>query len=116
MRLGRLAGQPTSWNTVQLSRSVPVTAMLEDHSSEQRVSTGLDPLDTVLGGLYWGDNVVWQLDSGSVDPFYSAIARRSQDFDTRIFISLGGSPAALEAPTLTVIRAGSGNGLELAGD
>ena len=90
--------------------------MLEDYSSEQRVSTGLDALDSVLGGLYWGDNVVWQLDSGSVDPFYSAIARRSQDFDTRIFISLGGSPAALEAPTLTVIRAGPGTGLEHAGD
>lgn len=90
--------------------------MLEDYGSEQKVSTGLAPLDSVLGGLYWGDNVVWQLDSGSVDPFYGAIARRSQDFDTRIFISLGRSPAALEAPGLTVIRAGPGTALEQAGD
>jgi transcriptional regulator with XRE-family HTH domain len=90
--------------------------MLEDHRSEQRVSTGLGPLDSVLGGLYWGDNVVWQLDSGSVDPFYGAIARRRDDFDTRVFISLGGSSAAFEAPGLTVIRAGQGSALEHAGD
>jgi transcriptional regulator with XRE-family HTH domain len=93
-----------------------VTAMLEETSSAQGVSTGLDPLDSVLGGLYWGDNVVWQLDSGSADPFYGAIARRSQDYDTRIFVSLGGSPASLEAPGLIVIRAGPGTAFELAGD
>jgi len=90
--------------------------MLEDHSSEQRVSTGLGALDSVLGGLYWGDNVVWDLDSAPVDPFYSAIARRTEDFDTRTFISLGGSPAALEGPELAVIRAGPGSTLEHAGD
>jgi transcriptional regulator with XRE-family HTH domain len=90
--------------------------MLEDHSSKQRVSTGLDPLDSVLGGLYWGDNVVWQLDSGSVDPFYGAIARRAGDFDTRVFLSLGGSPAGFEAPGLTVVGAGPGTALEDAAD
>jgi hypothetical protein len=59
--------------------------MLEDGRSEQRVST-LDGLDHVLGGLYWGDNVVWQLESVAVEPFYNAIARRSEDFETRTFI------------------------------
>ncbi len=90
--------------------------MLEHHSSEQRVSTGLDALDSVLGGLYWGDNVVWDLDSGSIDPFYGAIARRAEDFDSRTFISLGGPPVALDRPELTVIRAGPGSALEHAGD
>jgi hypothetical protein len=40
----------------------------------QRVSTGLDALDDVLGGRYWGDNVVWELDGAPVDAFYCAIA------------------------------------------
>ena len=48
---------------------------LSDASIEPRVSTGLDALDAVLGGLYWGDNVVWQLDGAPVEPFYRAIAR-----------------------------------------
>lgn len=87
-------------------------AMLEDHRSEQRVSTGLEALDAVLGGLYWGDNVVWQLDSAPTDPFFAAIARRSEDFDTRTFVSLGGTPAALCSPGLTVVDAGPGSGLE----
>ena len=86
--------------------------MLEQHGSEQRVSTGLEPLDSVLGGLYWGDNVVWQLDSASAEPFYSAIARRDRDFDARTFVSLGGSADALDAPGLATISAGPGSGLE----
>ena len=47
--------------------------------SEQRVSTGIDALDAVLGGLYWGDNVVWQLDAAPVEPFYGAIAGAERD-------------------------------------
>ena len=90
--------------------------MLKDHHSEQRVSTGLDALDAVLGGLYWGDNVVWQLDSAPAEPFYAAIARRSGDFDTRTFVSLGRSAAALRAPGLAVIDAGPGSGLEQPAD
>jgi DNA-binding XRE family transcriptional regulator len=70
----------------------------------------------VLGGLYWGDNVVWQLDSAPAEPFCAAIARRSQDFDTRTFISLGCSPASLQAPGLTVIDAGPGSRLEHTAD
>src|ERR1039457_2683273 len=59
-----------------------VTAVLEPDQSEQRVSTGIDALDAVLGGLYWGDNVVWQLDAAPVEPFYGAIAALSETFDT----------------------------------
>lgn len=84
--------------------------MLEDQSSERRVSTGFEALDRVLGGLYWGDNVVWQLDSTPIEPFYHAIARRHEDFDTRTVVSLGGSVDAF-APGLAVIRAGPGTAL-----
>lgn len=90
--------------------------MLEKHGSEQRVSTGLEALDTVLGGLYWGDNVVWQLDAAPAEPFYSAIARRGQDYDSRTFISLGACADALDAPGLTTISAGPGTELEHAAD
>jgi transcriptional regulator with XRE-family HTH domain len=90
--------------------------MLDDHHSEQRVGTGIEALDAVLGGLYWGDNVVWQLDLASVEPFYTAIAQRSQDFDTRTLISFGGAPAGGQIPGLDVIRAGPGTPLETAAD
>ena len=65
--------------------------MLDADRSEQRVSTGIDGLDAVLGGLYWGDNVVWQFDAAPSGPFYAAIVERSGPFETRTFISLGGS-------------------------
>lgn len=94
-----------------MGSSVP-TAMLSDQRSEGRASTGLQALDTVLGGLYWGDNVVWQLDSTPVEPFYRAIACRSEDFDTRTFVSLGGSTRSLGALGLTIISAGPGSSLE----
>jgi transcriptional regulator with XRE-family HTH domain len=80
-------------------------------ASEQRVSTGLDALDVVLGGLYWGDNVVWQLDGVRVEPFYRAIACLSEVFDTRTGVSLGGDGDAFDVPGLAVIDAGPGSDL-----
>ena len=85
--------------------------MLEDDRSEQRVSTGLEALDTVLGGLYWGDNVVWQLDGVAVAPFYRAIARVSATFETKTFISLGNPVEVSGVPGLAVIHAGPGSAL-----
>jgi len=83
-----------------------LTAVLESDKSEQRVSTGIDALDAVLGGLYWGDNVVWQLDAAPVEPFYGAIAALSETFDTRVFVSLGTDTARSGAYGLAVINAG----------
>ena len=37
-------------------------AVLSTNPHEQRVSTGFEALDAALGGLFWGDNVVWLLD------------------------------------------------------
>jgi len=83
--------------------------MLESQTAEQRVSTGIDALDSVLGGLYWGDNVVWQLDGAPVEPFYAAIAAPDETFETRAFISLGGRPDAFAADAIAVINAGPGS-------
>lgn len=75
------------------------------------MSTGIDALDIVLGGLYWGDNIVWELESTSEELFYRAIGGLAQEFDTRTYVSLGGraSPAGVDG--LTVLRAGPGTSL-----
>ncbi|MGH2927347.1 MAG: hypothetical protein ACRDL8_04010, partial [Solirubrobacteraceae bacterium] len=82
------------------------TAMLEGDQTARLVSTGLDALDAVLGGLYWGDNVVWQLDSAPVAPFYAAIAARDEQFDMRLYIALSRPAQAPDVPGITVIHAG----------
>jgi transcriptional regulator with XRE-family HTH domain len=85
--------------------------MLTAGASELRVSTGLDALDEVLGGLYWGDNVVWQLDRAPVEPFYRAIADLSEVFDTKTVVSFGVAVNTYGAPGLSVIDAGPGSPL-----
>jgi transcriptional regulator with XRE-family HTH domain len=64
----------------------------------------MDPLDDVLGGLYWGDNVVWQLDGTPVEPFYRAIASQSRVFDTKIVVALGDAVNTYGVPGLAVMH------------
>ena len=81
---------------------LPSTAML---SGALTVSTGLDALDDVLGGLYWGDNVVWQFDGTPVEPFYSAIASQSAVFETKAVVSLGSAVNTYGIPGVTIVDA-----------
>ena len=38
-------------------------------------TTGIAELDAALGGLFWGDNVVWEADEdGLPEPFFRAVA------------------------------------------
>ena len=49
--------------------------------ADDSAGTGLAELDRALGGLYWGDNVVWVWEGGQPSAqalFYDAIARRGQ--------------------------------------
>jgi transcriptional regulator with XRE-family HTH domain len=85
--------------------------MLVDAPSEPRVSTGLEALDEVLGGLYWGENVVWQLDRAPVEPFYQAIASMSDVFDTKTVVSLGVAVNTYGIPGLTIVDAAPGGDL-----
>lgn len=78
---------------------------------EQRVSTGLPALDEVLDGLFWGDNVVWQLDAAPVEPFYGPVVQQTAPFDARTYVSLGGEPPALGAEGLEIMAAGPGTRL-----
>jgi transcriptional regulator with XRE-family HTH domain len=80
--------------------------VLETDASEPRASTGLEALDAVLGGLYWGDNVVWQLDGAPPEPFYRAIANTEGVFDTKVAITLGRSIDRYHAAELSVLDAG----------
>ena len=81
------------------------TAVLETEFAKLKVSTGLPELDDVLGGLYWGDNVVWDLEAGEAHPFYAAIVSLPEAFDTKVLVSVDDS-AALPADGVTVIKAG----------
>lgn len=82
------------------------TALLDSDSAKLKVSTGLPALDDVLDALYWGDNVVWDLAAGDVEPFYAAITRVEGAFDTKVFVSLDGDGAADGLEGVSVLDAG----------
>lgn len=86
--------------------------MLDTDSSQLKVSTGIATLDHALGGLYWGDNVVWELDHASADDFYAAIADLPDAFDMTAFIALGGPAEPAVPPRTPIINAGPGTSLE----
>ena len=71
-------------------------------------SSGIPELDAALGGVYWGDNVVWQVDEGArVDAFYAAIAATASGSHRATFVTASRAPAAVEAdfPGVTVVDA-----------
>ena len=59
-------------------------------------STGIPGLDDVLGGLFWGDNVVFEVaDPRAAEPFYRAVAAAPERYDQRLYVSLSGSRPAV---------------------
>jgi transcriptional regulator with XRE-family HTH domain len=58
-------------------------------------NTGIPSLDSALGGLFWGDNVVWELEEGaSLEPFVAALAANSGSFDAMAHVLMSGDAAA----------------------
>lgn len=52
-------------------------------------ATGVAELDNALGGLFWGDNVVFEVAEGvAATPFYRAIAASNVVYDRRLFVRL----------------------------
>ena len=52
-------------------------------------STGIAELDDALGGLFWGDNVVFEVrDPAAAAPFYRAVAAVESHYDRRIHVIL----------------------------
>lgn len=92
--------------------------MLAEGGLESRVSTGLSALDDVLGGLYWGDNVVWQADGASSEPFYRAILGVDDAFDSLTWIAVTGQPTEILAdfPEIEVVGTSRGGASVNPGD
>jgi DNA-binding XRE family transcriptional regulator len=56
---------------------------------EAVLTTGLPELDAALGGLFWGDNVVWQVRAvGDEEPIFSAVARETGAYDHAVHVRL----------------------------
>lgn len=67
--------------------------------STEVASTGIPELDAALGGLYWGDNVVWEVHAGvSVAPFYEAAAALRPAYDVAAHATLTADGDAVGAP------------------
>lgn len=77
----------------------------------ETASSGIPALDDAFGGIYWGDNVVWEVEEGaSVEPFYGAIARTASTYDGASVVTASRSPADVRSlyPGLAVIDARPG--------
>ena len=69
-----------------MTRSRPET---EPAVAADVASTGVAELDEALGGLFWGENVVFQVtDGAAADPFYRAVVAAGVPYDRRLFIRL----------------------------
>jgi transcriptional regulator with XRE-family HTH domain len=76
-------------------------------------TTGLRDLDVALGGLYWGDNVVWFVEGGDAAPFFRSIAAAPDAFDATTWIAVDRDPArnGLVPPGAAVLDARPGSPL-----
>jgi transcriptional regulator with XRE-family HTH domain len=84
--------------------------------ADESAGTGVAELDRALGGLYWGDNVVWVWEGGGLSSqglFYDAIAQRREDFGTTGYIVASRDPAEVRRrwPWIEIIDARMGGRL-----
>jgi transcriptional regulator with XRE-family HTH domain len=74
-------------------------------------STGVAALDEALGGLYRGDNVVFEVAApDAAQPFYAAVAAAPTAYDARLFIRLDGE--ARVPPGFVLVDARPGGELD----
>ena len=74
---------------------------------DEVASTGNAELDQALGGLFWGDNVVFEVaDSPAAAPFYGAVLAVEKQFDVRLYVSLSDSGPAFTEVDLIDGRVG----------
>jgi transcriptional regulator with XRE-family HTH domain len=81
--------------------------------ANESARTGVAELDRALGGLYWGDNVVWVWEGGELSSqalFYDAIARHREDFGRTGYIVASSDPAEVKArwPWIEILDARMG--------
>ena len=76
-------------------------------SPDDAASTGIRELDDALGGLFWGDNVVFEVgDPQRAEPFYRALATAAVPYDQRLYVSLSGDRPPVTGFQLIDARAG----------
>lgn len=78
-------------------------------------STGIPELDLALGGLFWGDNVVWELEEDCpADPFFGAASDRVSDYHFAGYVVIDSDPAdvARRFPGITIVDARAGSAIE----
>jgi transcriptional regulator with XRE-family HTH domain len=81
--------------------------------------TGLPALDSALGGLFWGDNVVWVADDvAALEPFERAVLGSATAYEQPAYVCVGRDPAQVAAafPGIGIIDARPGTSLERPGD
>jgi transcriptional regulator with XRE-family HTH domain len=74
----------------------------------EAATTGIRELDEALGGLLWGDNVVWEADDpAAFEPFYAAAAASVDRYDFAAYVTLERDPDEVRErfPRLEVIDA-----------
>jgi transcriptional regulator with XRE-family HTH domain len=72
--------------------------------------TGLVELDDALGGLFWGDNVVWAVAKrADAEPIFRAVARHIDGYDHAVHVALGEASARYEG--FEVVDAAAESGL-----
>ena len=89
-------------------------AVLSEESPAFVARTGLPELDEPLGGLYRGDNVVWEVSAGaSATPFLRAVTRDASAYDFAAYVALASHPdeIAAEHPRLRIVHAHAGSPL-----
>ncbi|HWI07152.1 MAG TPA: XRE family transcriptional regulator [Solirubrobacteraceae bacterium] len=56
---------------------------------EEVAASGVPELDAAIGGLFWGDNVVFQVtDGATADPFFRAVTATDVAYERRIVVRL----------------------------
>ncbi len=88
--------------------------MLTEQPSAFVARTGVPALDEGLGGLYSGDNVVWELGAGaSIAPFFRAAGSGADEYDFAAYVALATPPDEIAAahPRLRIIHAHAGSAL-----
>jgi transcriptional regulator with XRE-family HTH domain len=56
--------------------------------------TGIASLDRAMGGLYWGDNVVWELEENAdLEPFLAALETTAGSFDGMAHVAMADGSA-----------------------
>lgn len=81
-------------------------------------TSGIGELDAALGGLFWGDNVVWETeDVVALEPFFAAVAESRARYNVAAYVTLSREPGEIRKalPELDVIDARPGTTLSQPG-